>query len=225
MGGRVFLEALSPAARNALFEATRETRFGAGSMLFRHGDPGDTFALLIEGRVKVLTRAGNGRTVLVGLRGPGELVGEVAILDQQGRGADVVAVDPVLARIGTADAFRRCVLESSDAMVALSSTLADRLRESDRARVEAAALDVSRRVAVRLIELADRYGKPGEDGLRIDLPLTQDELADWIAVSRPAAARALGELRAAGLVTTGRRAISVTDATGLRAYAHADDEM
>jgi CRP-like cAMP-binding protein len=107
-------------------------------------------------------------------------------------------------------------------MAALSSTLAERLRESDRGRIEAAALDVNRRVAVRLVDLAERYGQPGEDGLRIDLPLTQDELADWIAVSRPAAARALAELRNAGLVTTGRRAISVTDAAGLRAYAGAE---
>jgi CRP-like cAMP-binding protein len=217
-----FLDALSSAAREALFEATRETRFDAGSIVFHHGEPGDSFALLIEGRVKVLTRASNGRTILVGLRGAGELVGEVAILEQQPRGADVVAVDPVLARIGTADAFRRCVLERTDAMAALSSTLAERLRESDRGRIEAAALDVNRRVAVRLVDLAERYGQPGEDGLRIDLPLTQDELADWIAVSRPAAARALAELRNAGLVTTGRRAISVTDAAGLRAYAGAE---
>jgi CRP-like cAMP-binding protein len=104
-------------------------------------------------------------------------------------------------------------------MVALSSTLAERLRESDRGRTEAAALDVNRRAAIRLLELADRYGMPADDGVRIDVPLTQDELADWIAVSRPAVARALAELRAAGLVTTGRRSLSVTDPVALRAYA------
>lgn len=214
-----FLDALSPAARDGLIEETREVRFERDGALFNQGEAGDRFALLTQGRVKILTRAPNGRTVLAGLRGAGELVGEIAILDEQPRGADVIAVDSVIARIGTADVFRRCVLGQPDALLVLCRTLAERLRESDRGRIEAAALDGNRRVAVRLVDLAERYGRPGPDGVQIDLPITQDELADWTGSSRPVVARALAELRAGGLVTTGRRAMSVTDPSGLRAYA------
>lgn len=167
----------------------------------------------------MLTRAASGRTVLVGLRGDGELVGEVAMLDDRPRSADVVAVDAVDARIGTAETFRRCILDRTDALRVLCLSLAHRLRESDRGRIEAAALGGSARVAVRLVELAERYGRPGPGGTRIELPLTQEELADWTSSSRPVVARALAELRAAGLVETGRRSMSVTDVTALSAYA------
>jgi len=72
------------------------------------------------------------------------------------------------------------------------------------------------RVAVRLLELASRYGLAGSAGTEIALPLSQDEIADWTGLSRPAVARALAEFRRIGCVTTGRRRLVITDLVGLQ---------
>lgn len=213
-----FLEALSAADRAALLDATRAVNVDADHTLFRQGEPGDRFALLMSGRAKVIARAATGRSVLVGMRGPGELVGEVSLLDETARSADVITVDSVRAVVGSADVFRRCILERPGALLALCTSIAERLRESDLGRVEAAALPGNARLAARLVTLAERYGSPNADGVRIELPITQEELADWTATSRPVVARALAEFRAAGFVTTARRSLVLTDAPGLRRY-------
>jgi CRP-like cAMP-binding protein len=104
-------------------------------------------------------------------------------------------------------------------MLALCRSLNRRLREADEGRVELAALTGNARVAVRLVQLARRYGQSSAGGLVIALPLSQDEIADWTGLSRPAVARALAEFRRAGLVLTGRRSLTLPDPDRLQAYA------
>lgn len=213
-----FFDALSAADRAVLASAMRPIHLPAGRTLFHQGEAGDRFALLTSGRAKIIARAATGRRVLVGLRGAGEIVGEVALLSGTTRSADVIAVDPVQALVGSAEVYRRCILERPGALLVLCRSIAERLRESDVGRVDAAALPGSARLAARLIDLADRYGVPHENGVRIELPITQEELADWTATSRPVVARALAEFRVAGFVTTGRRNLVLTDAPGMRLY-------
>ena len=69
--------------------------------------------------------------------------------------------------------------------------LIGRLRDADRKRIEFGAYDTTGRVAARLVELAERFGEPTEDGLRIGLPFSQDELAGWTGASREAVSKAL----------------------------------
>jgi CRP/FNR family transcriptional regulator, cyclic AMP receptor protein len=218
-----FLGGLADADRTALLSATHERRLGAGDPLFRHGDAGSTFALLLAGRFKLVTRASTGRRVLLGLRGPGDLIGEIAILDKGSRSADVIAVEPARVAVGSADALNRILAERPSAVLALCRSLNRRLRESDEARVEMAALTGNARVAVRLVQLGRRYGRVGRGGTEIDLPLSQDEIADWTGLSRPAVARALADFRRDGLVTTGRRSVTLADPGRLEAFAEQAD--
>jgi len=97
--------------------------------------------------------------------------------------------------------------------------LSSRLRDADRKRIEFGAYDTLGRLATRLLELVERFGEPTERGVRIALPLTQDELAGWIGSSREAVARALQALRARGYVETRRRTIVVLDLDALRRRA------
>ena len=103
--------------------------------------------------------------------------------------------------------------------MALLRLVTSRLRDADRKRVEFGAFDIAARVAGRLVELADRFGEPVPDGVRIPVPLSQDELAGWVGASREAVAKALRVLRDRGLLTTGRRTMTVLDLDGLRRRA------
>jgi CRP-like cAMP-binding protein len=214
-----FLDALDEADRNALLSVTHERTLDSGDLLFRHGEAGGSFAVLLSGRFKLVSRASTGRDVLLGLRGPGDLIGEIAILDRGSRTADVIAVEPARVGVGSADALRRIVKERPSFLLALCASLNRRLRESDEARVEMAALTGHARVALRLLQLGSRYGRPTDRGVAIGLPLSQEEIADWTGLSRPAVARALAEFRRDGLVVTARRSLTLPDPRRLQAYA------
>jgi CRP/FNR family transcriptional regulator, cyclic AMP receptor protein len=75
------------------------------------------------------------------------------------------------------------------------------------------------RVAARILELSDRYGTPTDDGTEIEMPISQEELAQWTGASRAGVAHALQAMRELGWLTTHRRQIAVTDIEALRKRA------
>jgi CRP/FNR family cyclic AMP-dependent transcriptional regulator len=206
-------------AMPALRELGGERRYRAGATLFHQGDePGSVF-VLVEGRVKFSLLGPQGREVIVGFAGPGDLIGEVSALDGSPRGTTAEAVDDVRALAVTRAAFERLVSTDPELALRMVRHLAARLRLADEQRLEFAAFDVVGRVARRLVELAERHGEPAERGTAITLPLSQDELAAWTASSREAVAKALHLLRELRWVETHRRRIVVLDAQALREYA------
>jgi CRP/FNR family cyclic AMP-dependent transcriptional regulator len=80
-------------------------------------------------------------------------------------------------------------------------------------------LETLGRVAWRVLELGEQFGRDGEDGLVVELPLSQEQLASWCGASREATVKALAALRTLGCVTTGRRTVTILDADALRRHA------
>ncbi len=80
-------------------------------------------------------------------------------------------------------------------------------------------MDAAARVAARLTELAEKHGQAMAEGFRIDLALSQEELASWASVSREGVSRALRTFRERGWIATRRRGITVLDLDALRARA------
>jgi CRP-like cAMP-binding protein len=140
-------------------------------------------------------------------------------VDGAPRAASVSAIEPLEALVVPVPDFVAFLRANSNAAVRIVQTIAGRLRDADRKRVEFGAYDTLGRVALRLAELAERFGTPAEAGIRITVPFTQDELAGWAGASREAVAKALRTLRNQGLIETRRRAIAVLDLDALRARA------
>lgn len=219
-----FADALEPADRAALLALGRTRSAEAGELLLAQGDPSDRVLLLLEGRVKVALATRSGHSVVLAFRGPGALVGEQATIDGRPRGASVIAVERVELLVVAAGAFRRFLLEHPAAALVLIAELSGRLRDADGKRAGHVTGDTTARVASRLIELCEQYGSPdggvaGPNEIRIELPMSQEELAGWSGASLEAAAKALRALRAAGWIETGRRRIVVRDLAALRARA------
>lgn len=215
-----FLAQLNDAQRTAMLRLGRSRTYDTGAVLFREGDP-SAFAVAVQaGRLKVWCTSAEGHETVLAFRGPGDLVGELALFDGASRSATVSAVEPARVLLITADRFGELLHEHPDIGAMLLRVLAGRLRDADRKRIEFGAYDTAGRVARRLVELADDHGAPGTAAsVRITLPLSQTELAGWTGSSREAVARALALLRQRGLITTDRRAIVVVDLPSLRALA------
>jgi CRP/FNR family transcriptional regulator, cyclic AMP receptor protein len=213
------LSLLDERERAALDRRARRTRFDAGSRLLQQGEPGDKVVVLLEGRAKISYVTREGRELVLRFCGPGELVGELAVIDGSPRLSSVVALEPVEALLLAAVDFRALLDAEPSISWKLLGMLSRRFRDADLKRVEFGASDTVGRVAARLVELADRYGEPAEGGIRITLPLSQDELGAWTGASRAGVAAALRTLRDLDWIETRRRRITVRDRDALAARA------
>jgi CRP-like cAMP-binding protein len=140
--------------------------------------------VLRTGRVKVSVDTANGTEVVLAVRGPGSLLGEFSAIDRSPHSATVTAIEPVTALVVRSPDFETYLQRHGRVAFLLMRTLAAKLRDADRKRIEFGAHDTTGRVAARLVELAERFGQPGTDGVKISLPFSQDELASWIGLRR-----------------------------------------
>jgi CRP-like cAMP-binding protein len=211
-----FLGVLTRQQAQSLKARAIPRRFRKGQAVFHEGGPSDRVVALLSGRVKVSTTTTEGKEIVLAFRGPGDLLGELSVIDGQPRSASVEAIEPVEALAITTPDFKAFLVEHPEIGLMLLETLTRRLRDADRKRVEYGAHDTVGRVSARLLELAEEYGEEDPRGVRIGLPLSQEELAGWTGASREAVSKALQTLRAAGWVVTERRRITVCDPEALR---------
>lgn len=205
---------MPPRVWNALLSAGTSHGYRIGEPLLRQGDAGTHVLILTAGHVKVTRVEADGGELLLAVRGPGEVLGEMGVLDVAPRSATVTAVTPCLTYLLAAPRFAR-IVEEMGLRDLLFRHLLSRYREGEQIRAELSELPASQRVVRMLLRLAP--ASPGAGGLV--LALSQDELARSVGLSRSATAAELAELRRRNLVTTSRRKIVVTDLAGLRALA------
>lgn len=189
-----------------------------GQALFVEGDRAERVFLLDRGWVVLSCVGIGGREVVLAVSGPGDVIGELSALDGRPRSATAVAAQDVEAIVAPAAVLRRA-LDKPGAAHELIGMLAARLRDDNRKLVDFATLSTLGRIAWRLVELADRFGEPVDDGVEVSLPLSQDQLASWCGASREAAVRSLRSLRTLGIVSTGRHSVVVRDLAALRRQA------
>lgn len=212
-----FITLLTEDEVKALYAAGRPRRWDRSATICTEGDVSDWVLILTSGRVKVSSHTAAGTEVVLAVRGPGALLGEFAAIDGLPRSATVTALEPVEGI--TVRDFSSYLQAHGRVAVLLMQMVTGKMRDSDRKRIEYGAFDTTGRVATRLVELAERYGEPDNGGVRVALPLSQDELAGWTGASREAVSKALRSLRDRGLIETGRRRVIIHDMEGLRKRA------
>jgi CRP/FNR family cyclic AMP-dependent transcriptional regulator len=196
----------------------RRVQFRRGQALFTEGDLAERVFVIERGWVMISSIAPGGREIVLGIRGPGDVVGDLSALDSAPRSATALAVGDVEATVAPGSALTRALNDIGKA-TELLRILAARLRDADRKRLEFAALDTLGRVAWRLQELGERFGEETSEGVVVELPLSQEQLASWCGASREATVKALSALRSLGCIATGRRSVMIRDAEALRRHA------
>jgi CRP-like cAMP-binding protein len=207
-----FLAAVDGDERASLVRAGATRQFPAHTALFHSGDPSTHVVLLLDGWVKVSASSRSGYEALLAIRGPGDMLGELSALDGKPRSATVLTLVPVEASVLPRDRFLEFLRRQPGLAVTLLRYLADRLRDADSKRLEFGALSVMERLARHLLALADLHEaseRDGRDGIVIDIPLSQRELAGSVGASREAVARVLRILRERHIVTTTRQHIVI----------------
>lgn len=214
------MDSLDENDRAPLLETGHRREWQRGEALFYVADRADSAIVLNSGLVKIHKTTGDGADVVLGLSGPGDLLGEISAVRDASRSATATALEPAHGTVIPVPDLRAFLSGHPRAMLALLAMTLRRLYGADERRIEFATAGSLARVASRLVELAERFGEGAGDGVvEVALPITQEELASWSATSRESAARSLRTLRELRLIETRRMRLTVLDLEGLRQHS------
>jgi len=168
--------------------------------IVRQSEPGDSMFVIARGRVKVVLFGDNGREVILTILKAGEFFGEMALLDDMPRSANVVAQEDSTVLVLKRADFSEHILKSPRTGLNVMGELCRRLRRADEIIGNLATLDVYGRVAHIMIDLAKKDGEEVEEGILIRERPTQQDIASMIGTSRETVSRVLSDFQRRGFV-------------------------
>ncbi|WP_027467480.1 Crp/Fnr family transcriptional regulator [Deefgea rivuli] len=191
-GSSLFCE-LSPSELETLAKHAHIRHFISKQIIIEQGSRGDEMYAVIHGRLKVTRSNNDGREINLAILEGGEVFGELAMLDGAPRNASVEALEDgellVLQR-STVDQY---LAHHPHVMRSLITTLCERLRSANDLVQDTLFLPLPQRLAKVLRQLAQNHGDINEDGVRIDLKMTQQDLANFVGASRESVNKQLSQ--------------------------------
>ncbi len=190
--------------------------FAKGMVLFHKGSLGQRLYLIESGQVRIFVLSDGGHEITLNIHGPGECFGELALLDGGPRSAGALALERTVAcTLGRQDFLALVEVHPSLARNALA-LVSQRLRHLTSLIESLAFQDVSGRVAACLLDMAERHGQPGRQGIVLPVHLTQSELASCVAATRESVNKVIGALRDEGLIWQEGHVLTILDVERLR---------
>jgi CRP-like cAMP-binding protein len=195
-----------------LIDELRPRRYRRGETVFVTGDPGTSLCVVSTGRIKLALSSTEGREVILDMLGPGEVFGELALLDGEPRSADAVAVEASELLLLARDAFLRFLRDRPEVAINLLGVLSRRLRRDAQLVQDVAFLDVPGRLARTILRLASS----DEGGMLRTPRLTQSDLAAAAGTTRETLNKFLGIFAEQGLIQWDNGRVTVLDSERLR---------
>lgn len=207
---------------DALAQAAQTRNWNDGAVLFQRGDPGDYLLVVQSGGLRLSLTTPQGQELTLGHAGPGDIVGELAVVDDQPRSADATAVGALTAQVLTRPNFMAVADAHPDIYKAMLRHLAGMLRHTND-RLESIALYrlEARLARFLLAEITRQHGVEAPARVTIDMGMGQGELALMLGASRPKVNRALQKLTEAGVLIRDGKVLHC-DVSGLAAQAEPD---
>ncbi len=168
----------------AVLELAHSEQHPAKHVLFYEGDEGDRLLLLLEGRVKVSLSSAEGKEAILSILEPGQLIGEMSLLDGGQRSATVTTMDACRFLVIWRKDFLGFLEQRPRVALALLQALSLRLRATNDMVGNLSFLNLPARLARILLNLGQQYGKHTGEGIVIGLKLSQEELGNLVGVSR-----------------------------------------
>lgn len=223
LAGTQMFQGVPPAQLDELARKARGLKLGAREILFSKGDPGDRLYLVAKGRVRVGVVSAEGREVTYALIGPGQMFGEIAVLDGGERTADATAVEP-----SELLAFERrdvlaVIRANPDYALRLIEILCSRMRHADELLEDIFFLSLPGRLAKQLLNLGDQIGeRPAKGEKGVTIRMSQQAVADHMGISRESVNKVLSKWEQSGIVSLWRGQITIHDRDGLEGFQEED---
>jgi CRP/FNR family transcriptional regulator, cyclic AMP receptor protein len=195
----------------ALAAGLRRRRYARGQVIFTQGDPGTSLCIIEEGRVRIVVGSDEGKELVLRVLGPGDVFGELALLDGEPRSADAVAQEVCQLVLLQRSDFLAFVEARPKVATNLLAALSRKLRFTTQQAQEVAFLDVPARLARTVLGQATV-----ENGGAPVCRLTQSELAGLVGATRESVNKWLGYYERQGLIRRQRGAVTVLNPEALR---------
>jgi CRP-like cAMP-binding protein len=190
--------------------------FAFGITLFHQDMPGTMMYMIESGSVRVISIGRTGQELTLNVLGPGELFGELSLLDGQQRSATAITLAPTVAWLLSQADLKEFMHKYPPVNQAMILILVERVRSIAR-RLEAMTFqDVLGRLAYELLSLAERSGQPSDKGVEITIPLTQVDLATMVGATRESVNKSVSILRSKGLIDFDGTSWFLQDPAGLQ---------
>lgn len=190
-------------------------RVQARQVIIEQGSTGHEMYALLHGRMKVARHTEDGREIILAILEAGDVFGELAMLDGGPRTATVETLEPCELMVFRREAVIGFLENHPTVMRQLIQDLCARLRSADEMVQDTLFLPIASRLGKALKSLAAQHGDAGPDGVRIDLKLTQQEVANLIGTSRESVNKQLNAWHDAGLIAMDNGHIRLIDPTNL----------
>lgn len=213
-----FFAGLDPATLERVAASLRSRRFRRGEVIFHAGDPGDALFVIVAGDVKISLPSETGEEAILATLRSGDVFGELALLDGAPRSASATAMSMAETVVLPRDRFLELIATEAGVRDALLTSIAGELRRLTRHVQDLHFLDMTGRLAARLIRLGDERGTVLPDGTtRLPGNLTQGDLAAMVGCTRQSVNKLLGQFADERLIRLDREGIVILDPAGLAA--------
>ncbi len=221
-GGQEFLAGLTLFADleaqqlEQIAQRVQRRTFALGVTLFHQDMPGTMMYMIETGSVRVISIGRTGQELTLNVLGPGEIFGELSILDGQQRSATAITLVPTVVWLLSQADLKEFMSKYPPVNQAMIQILVERVRATAR-RLEAMTFqDVLGRLAFELLSLAERSGQPDEKGIEITIPLTQVDLASMVGATRESVNKAVSVLRSKELINVDGTRWFLQDPAGIQ---------
>lgn len=201
----------------------RMQRVAAGEIIVERGDPPGALFAVATGKLKVGAPRHGARDATLHILGPGDVFGEVALFQPGGRTARVTAIEESVLMVIDHRDFLDLLSSSAELSRRMLSLLAERLNHTIQHFDATTSLDAPRRLAKKILLLAEHFGAPGRKGVALTLKLSQAELGELADSTRQTVNRLLRAWHDAGILETEDGRLVVLDTNALRAVADGDE--
>lgn len=193
-------------------------------VLFLKGDEGDALYGVLGGRIRISSGDADGKEIILNIIDPGDIFGEIALLDGKPRTADASAMAPSqLLRVQRSD-FLGLMAAEPRLTQHLMEMVCDRIRKTSEMLEDSAFLDLPARLAKRLLSLAKYYGEADTETALTGIQISQAELGQLMGTSRESINKHLQYWRGRGWITLGRGRVTIDQPGALQILVERDDE-
>lgn len=209
---------LEPRELESFSQVAVPRSFPAGTRVFHEGDRSDACYIVASGSFRVTREHSDGRAITLATLGPGEVFGELAMLDHDVRSASAEALDEGELLALPASEVRALLARHPEISVKLVEALVRRLREANERISRQSFQTVPSRVAGVLLQLAEEEAPHAAEGGEVTIRMNQADLAQLAGTSRESVSRFLADLERSGIVKPGRGRVTVIRPSKLRNY-------
>jgi len=208
-------ERLPPEELDRLERRSLSKNIARRSPIYLPADQSGGVLLLARGRAKICSITAEGKQAILAFIDPGEIFGELALLSDSPREDYAETIEDSTILLIPSDAIQQLMETYGHLSLGVTKLIGLRRRTVER-RLKSLLFRSNRdRLTHLLIELAEQYGRPVEDGLLLDIKLSHQDLASVIGSTRETVTVVLGELQNEKRLKLGRRRIVLTDLPGL----------